>query len=715
MSKNGNYFLNKKLINDFECKHNYEKKPYNRYCFTCQKNICALCKGHESHSLISLESMFNKEKYEKYDKNILKMYKTGKEIKKKFEEIVQIKKYFNDFINLLNETYKELETFNNGFESHLKFNETIYNCYKEDKKNYYILNNFNSLNFDLESDYLNYDSNLLIFDGLMNRINGVQEFKGNNMWISEKYCKNWGLREAIREFIQNQYDGIISLIGSKKNLKVTKIGNEYLINERKKYLDYDFLNKIDNKIFGKIRYDKNKKILSISNEGELLLADFLLGGSKSEENNPDIIGTFGEGMKLAILALCRLDKEVTIISSNKKYNFYLKEDSNFIKKSQPQKCLHCQIENYYDNDMDNQVKVIIHNINEEEWGNQIDNFLWLLGNDIEIYTSVDKNNKEIGQIIYEDHLKNRVYVKGIFVQTIKEKQNSTKEKDKDKDKDENKIIPGINANLKLDRDRNCIQSSSELRSIIAKIISGTMNKNIEFLKDIQQNKGGTFVKTEYGYEKVKSQGNGKLNTGLKKFTSNLISCLEKGNIIDYWEISYNLSTESFGIIWNEMDSKPENKNKQPSYDTLEIKNFIDEKKLPEEFYPFYKVNYELMHILKKCPLYKDIKRKFAEYAEKSQDVEPKNEYKLALSDIYSKIQFIMPNFSGNQVKFKKFTTIDKYFCFKNNEQIYFSSLKLEEKLNEEWKFWIFIKILKISNIKIEDSYALFNQVFKKNN
>ena len=71
MSKNGNYFLNKKLINDFECKHNYEKKPYNRYCFTCQKNICALCKGHESHSLISLESMFNKEKYEKYDKNIL--------------------------------------------------------------------------------------------------------------------------------------------------------------------------------------------------------------------------------------------------------------------------------------------------------------------------------------------------------------------------------------------------------------------------------------------------------------------------------------------------------------------------------------------------------------------------------------------------------------------------------------------------------------------
>ena len=156
------------------------------------------------------------------------------------------------------------------------------------------------------------------------------------MWISEKYCKNWGLKEAIKEFIQNQYDGIISLIESKKNLKITKIGNEYLINERKQYLDYDFYNKNDNKIYGKIKFDKNKKILSISNEGELFLADFLLGGSKSEENNPDIIGTFGEGMKLAILALCRLEKKVTIIPSNQKYSFYVKEDSNFIKNSQPQ-------------------------------------------------------------------------------------------------------------------------------------------------------------------------------------------------------------------------------------------------------------------------------------------------------------------------------------------------------------------------------------------
>ena len=44
------------------------------------------------------------------------------------------------------------------------------------------------------------------------------------MLISEKYCKNWGLNEGIREFLQNQYDGIITAIKTKKNLKIIKIG-----------------------------------------------------------------------------------------------------------------------------------------------------------------------------------------------------------------------------------------------------------------------------------------------------------------------------------------------------------------------------------------------------------------------------------------------------------------------------------------------------------
>ena len=97
------------------------------------------------------------------------------------------------------------------------------------------------------------------------------------------------------------------------------------------------------------------------------------------------------------------------------------------------------------------------------------------------------------------------------------------------------------------------------------------------------------------------------------------------------------------------------------------------------------------------------------YAEKTEEVEPKNEYKIAIKDICSKVQLKLKEFSEDKIKFKKFEKIDVNLCFKHKEIIYFSSIKLDEKLNEEWKFWIFVKILNICEIKIEDSYNLFNK------
>ena len=58
----------------------------------------------------------------------------------------------------------------------------------------------------------------------------------------------------------------------------------------------------------------------------------------------------------------------------------------------------------------------------------------------------------------------KIYVKGIYVQDAE----ITKNADKNI-----KNIPGFNTTLKLDRDRNCIQSNSELKSVTSKIISGT--------------------------------------------------------------------------------------------------------------------------------------------------------------------------------------------------------------------------------------------------
>ena len=42
------------------------------------------------------------------------------------------------------------------------------------------------------------------------------------MWVSENYVSHWGFKEGIREFIQNQYDGMIIKIGDKNDLNVEK-------------------------------------------------------------------------------------------------------------------------------------------------------------------------------------------------------------------------------------------------------------------------------------------------------------------------------------------------------------------------------------------------------------------------------------------------------------------------------------------------------------
>ena len=46
----------------------------------------------------------------------------------------------------------------------------------------------------------------------------------------------------------------------------------------------------------------------------------------------------------------------------------MKEDNNFVKNSQVQKCLHCKIEEYYNHNLKGKVMVKINNINEDEWG-----------------------------------------------------------------------------------------------------------------------------------------------------------------------------------------------------------------------------------------------------------------------------------------------------------------------------------------------------------
>ena len=52
---------------------------------------------------------------------------------------------------------------------------------KKNKRNYYILINFNSLDFNFEIDYLKNDSTFQTIENYINNINGIKTEKKTNM------------------------------------------------------------------------------------------------------------------------------------------------------------------------------------------------------------------------------------------------------------------------------------------------------------------------------------------------------------------------------------------------------------------------------------------------------------------------------------------------------------------------------------------------------
>ena len=865
---NDSNHINLSKLKDKMCILHGIQKPYNKYCKTCQKNICSWCIQHENHQLINLNSLESSvEKYNESIENLKKMKEIKEEINNIFLE--KMNKY-----NKINNKISELSSTIESFEKLIKYNETIIKAYGNNIYNYYVLDSFQKLNFILDKKELikelddelefnfkeankNQKKNLISqkndnfiilnnftnFEQLnklkLNQANGCTEYI--NMLISEKYCKNWGLNEGIREFLQNQYDGIITAIKTKKNLKIIKIGNKEEMKGTKVYLNFDFINIIDNKLIGKIRYYENEKILKISNDGVLWLGDFLLGSSKSEKNNNELIGTFGEGMKIAILALCRLNKNITIISSDKEYNFLIKEDNIFLINNQPQKSLHLRYKKLKHSEEADKVIIIINNIDKNEWGNQIINYLWLLDDDAKIYVSYDKDNREIGYILAEDYLRSKVYVKGIFVQCIKNQNN-------------NKLLdcPGFNIDIKLDRDRNYILNNYEFQNIVTDIISNFFNQKVIFIlnaeKEIEITKmkkkeeeerkkkelevkkkkkkeeeekkkkkkeewekkkkkkkrdekgkekekeriglknkkeseekknkelevkkingeevkkiNGEEVKKNNGekerknkeseekksngeeekkingeVEKINKEEEEKINKGEEKkkkeeveikklnnlkndninaydYQNVLIDIInsignENLNFISSYDLANNLSQESIEYIWNKVYLTID-KEKSPVTNESEIQNFIREKNLPKNFYPYLKVNYDLMQILERSKNYISISDKFDGYIANSIEVKPKGKYLIALGEIYSKIKKLEPSFNENKVRFIKFGINDKNFCYLGNNIINFSSLKLEEEIDNTWKFWIFIKIAKILDINIEENYYIIKNGF----
>ena len=188
--------------------------------------------------------------------------------------------------------------------------------------------------------------------------------------IKVTYLPTWGAYEGLRELLQNGQDA-----------------------------------KVEHGAPLAVRYRKDSGTVVIENEGCTLPHEALLLGHTSKTDRADLIGKFGEGLKLGVLALVRAGHPVRIRSGSEVWVPAIQRSEKFnadvlvfdIQKGREPK---------------NRVAIEVSGIDSEEWARIQECFLFLgtLSDEEHVRTSS-------GTLLLGKRFEGRVFVKGIFVST----------------------------------------------------------------------------------------------------------------------------------------------------------------------------------------------------------------------------------------------------------------------------------------------------------
>lgn len=189
--------------------------------------------------------------------------------------------------------------------------------------------------------------------------------------IKVDYLPEWGAYEGLRELLQNGQDAKVEM-----NAPLS------------------------------VRYRKESSTVVIENEGSLLPHEALLLGHTTKTDRTDLIGKFGEGLKLGVLALVRAGHSVKIRSGSEVWTPSIQRSDKFnadvlvfeIGKGRSEK---------------SRVQVEVGGIDVETWDRTKECFLFLLDpSDLDktrVYTTY-------GDLLIGEKYAGKLFVKGIFVQ-----------------------------------------------------------------------------------------------------------------------------------------------------------------------------------------------------------------------------------------------------------------------------------------------------------
>ena len=194
--------------------------------------------------------------------------------------------------------------------------------------------------------------------------------KNYELPISPNYVCNWGIKEAIREILQNAIDADVS--GCDMS----------------------------------VIYNENTNQLQIINDDTTLSVSSLVLGCSSKADMENMIGKFGEGYKLALVVLLRKGMGVTIYNGSETWIPSFKYSDNY--KTQ---VLNIEISSEGYEDEINSLEFCISGVTKELYNDLLVYFPCInsdFGNVVE---------SENGQILLDERFKGKMYVEGLYIQS----------------------------------------------------------------------------------------------------------------------------------------------------------------------------------------------------------------------------------------------------------------------------------------------------------
>ena len=266
---------------------------------------------------------------------------------------------------------------------------------------------------------------------------------------------------------------------------------------------------------------------------------------------------------------------------------------------------------------------------------------------------------------------------------------------------------GLNLDINLDRDRNCIPNLHERNSKAQDLISNVL-RNLKESNDISEQYNINYINQPIFNAAAKDL--------LKTFPLRIYQSLKSDNdITQYLYTKMGNGDKGATLLYYEWENdwkenyKVNPEGKQPG-DADSIYRFLNERKLDSSFYPFLGYHcWYLFNGLVKSVRYLSIDNKFNNYTKNSEIAEVPNNFKNIINNIVQKVKIAKNDFSENNMKFKKYSHKDNDFVYYEKNIIYFS-YSLFELPEKDFKYFIFSKCLELNNINLKIISEKYNLI-----